>query len=114
VNNQTYVFLRCNGINIGDRLTDNKLERMTTDFMTFFIWLMPPSSDGPPYCARCFRVKRKSRPKLDEAEDGARAILIEEGISTWVFNHATRLNDFEQLKSLDLGLLKAVRELVSG
>jgi hypothetical protein len=61
-----------------------------------------------------FRVKRKSRPKLDEAEDGARAILIEEGISTWVFNHATRLNDFENLKSLDYGLLKAVRKLVSG
>ena len=61
-----------------------------------------------------FRVKRKSRPKLDEAEDGARAILIEEGISSWVFNHATRLNDFEKLKSLDYGLLKAVYELVSG
>ena len=25
VNKRTYVFLRCNGINIGDRLTDNKL-----------------------------------------------------------------------------------------
>jgi hypothetical protein len=27
VNTQTYVFLRRNGVNIGDRLTDNKLEK---------------------------------------------------------------------------------------
>ena len=67
-----------------------------------------------PVMRALFRVKRKSRPKLDDAEDGARAILIEEGVSTWVFNHATRLNNFESLKSLDYGLLKAVHQLVAG
>jgi len=114
VNNQTYVFLRCNGINIGDRLTDNKLEKDDYRFHDVFHLANAAILGWSPVLRALFRVKRKSRPKLDEAEDGARAILIEEGISTWVFNHATRLNDFEQLKSLDLGLLKAVRELVSG
>jgi hypothetical protein len=28
------------------------------------------------------RLKRKSVPKLDDVEDGARAILIEEGVTT--------------------------------
>ncbi len=60
------------------------------------------------------QIKRKSKPEVDEAEDGARAALIEEGISTWVFNHAARLNFFENLTSLDYGLLKAVHELVVG
>jgi hypothetical protein len=60
------------------------------------------------------RVKRKSNPKIDDAEDGARAILIEEGIATWIFNHAHRLNFFENVPRLDYGLLKAVREFVRG
>ena len=49
---------------------------------------------------------------IDEAEDGARAILVEEGIATWIFNHAQRLAFFEDLEALDYGLLKAVRDFV--
>jgi hypothetical protein len=61
-----------------------------------------------------FKVKRKSKPAIDETQDGARAALIEEGISTWVFNHARRLNYFASITSLDYSLLKAIRELVAG
>jgi hypothetical protein len=114
VNNRTHVSLRCNGINIGDRLTDNKLETDDYRFHDVFHLANAAILGWSPVMRALFRVKRKSRPKLDEAEDGARAILIEEGISTWVFNHATRLQDFENLKNLDYGLLKAVRKLVSG
>lgn len=114
VNGQTYVFLRRNGVNIGDRLTDNKLEKDDYRFHDVFHLANAAILGWSPVLRALFRVKRKSRPELDEAEDGARAILIEEGISTWVFNHATKLDDFEKLKSLDYGLLKAVRELVSG
>lgn len=114
VSNQTYVFLRCNGINIGDRLTDNKLEKDDYRFHDVFHLANAAILGWSPVMRALFRFKRKSRPKLDEAEDGARAILIEEGVSTWVFNHATRLNDFANLTSLDYGLLKAVRELVKG
>ena len=39
---------------------------------------------------------------------------IREGVSTWIFNHAAPLNFFENLNSVDYGLLKAVRELVAG
>jgi hypothetical protein len=60
------------------------------------------------------RVKRKSKPEVDEAQDGARAILIEEGLSTLVFHHALRLNYFASLKSLDYSLLKAVHDFVAG
>jgi hypothetical protein len=60
------------------------------------------------------RVKRKSKPEVDEAQDGARAILIEEGVSTLAFHHALRLNYFASLKSLDYSLLKQVRDFVTG
>ena len=41
------------------------------------------------------RRKRKSDPKVDEVEDGGRAIVIEEGISAMVFSYAERRNFLE-------------------
>lgn len=61
-----------------------------------------------------FNVKRKSNPEVDEAQDGARAILIEEGISTLIFHRALSLKHFASIKSLDYSLLKLIPELVSG
>jgi hypothetical protein len=58
------------------------------------------------------KLKRKSRPEIDENEDGARASTIEEGISTWIFNHCARNADFRSVQTLDYALLKAVHELV--
>jgi NTP pyrophosphatase (non-canonical NTP hydrolase) len=110
----TYVFQRCNGINIGDRLTDNKIERDDYRFHDVFHLAYAAVLGWSPVIRGLLKVKRKSKPEVDEAEDGARAALIEEGIATWVFNHAARLNFFENLTSLDYGLLKAVHELVAG
>ncbi|WP_293330421.1 nucleoside triphosphate pyrophosphohydrolase family protein [Parvibaculum sp.] len=114
VGGKTYVFQRCSGINMGDRLTDNKLEEDDYRFHDVFHLAYAAKLGWSPVLRSLFRLKRKSNPKIDEAEDGARAALIEEGISTWIFNHASRLNFFENLSSVDYGLLKAVRELVSG
>jgi NTP pyrophosphatase (non-canonical NTP hydrolase) len=114
VTDRTYVFLRCNGINIGDRLTDNKLKTDDYRFHDVFHLAYAAILGWSPVTRALLRVKRKSRPTMDEAEDGARAILIEEGISTWVFNSATKLNNFASLSGLDYGLLKAVRELIAG
>ena len=114
VNDQTYVFMRCNDINIGDRLTDNKLEKDDYRFHDVSHLAYAAILGWSPVLRALFRVKRKSRPEIDETEDGARAILIEEGVSTWIFNHAARLNFFENLTSVDYGLLKAVRGLVAG
>ena len=44
--------------------------------------------------------------EVDENEDGARANIIEEGISTWIFNHGLRQSEF-RTPPLDYGLLKA-------
>jgi hypothetical protein len=67
-----------------------------------------------PVIRALLRVKRKSNPGVDETEDGARAVLIEEGVATWIFNHASRLNYFETINTLDYSLLKAVQDLVTG
>jgi MazG C-terminal domain len=62
------------------------------------------------------RLKRKSDPKIDDAQDGARATLIEEGVTSWIFGQAIELDFFADMKRGDLpfDLLKHVRQFVAG
>lgn len=99
---------------LGDPLTDNKMEEDDYRFHDAFHLAYAAVLGWSPNLRRLFRAKRKSVPSVDEAEDGARAILIEEGIATWIFNHAGRLNFFENLDTIDYGLLKAVRNFIDG
>jgi NTP pyrophosphatase (non-canonical NTP hydrolase) len=114
IGGKKYVVQQCNGVNIGDRLTDNRLEPDDYRFHDVFHLAYAAILGWSPVLRALFRVKRRSNPAIDENQDGARAILIEEGVSTWIFNHAARLHDFRNVKSLDYGLLKAVRQLVKG
>jgi hypothetical protein len=56
-----------------------------------------------------FKVKRKSIANIDENEDGARAILIEEGLTTWIFEAAQAHQFFANTDQLGFDLLKAVK-----
>lgn len=114
IGDKQYVIQKCNGINIGDRLTDNRVEQDDYRFHDVFHLAYAAILGWSPVMRALFKVKRKSCPKIDENEDGARAILIEEGISTWCFNHGTRNRLFDGIDSLDYSLLKAVRGLVLG
>lgn len=114
VNGRVYVYQKCNGINIGDRITDNKQEEDDYRFHDVFHLGYAAVMGWSPVIRALFKVKRKSNPRLDENEDGARAIITEEAVSAWIFNNAARLNYFEGLKVLEYGMLKAVRNLVWG
>jgi len=113
---QAYVFQRCRGINIGDRLTDNAM--MTDDYRyhDVFHYAYVAILGWSPVIRSLFRLKRKSDPKIDEVEDGARAALIEEGVTTWIFGQAMELEFFTNVKcgELPFDLLKHVRRFVSG
>jgi len=111
---KTYVRLQCRGINIGDRLTDNKIEQDDYRFHDVFHLGYAAILGWSPVIRALFKFKRKSKPLVDETQDGARAVLIEEGTATWIFNHACRLNYFASISSLDYSLLKAIKELVAG
>jgi hypothetical protein len=103
-----------NGQPLGDKLTDNRMEDDDYRFHDAFHMAFAAKLGWSPNLRRLMKRKRKSRPKIDEVEDGARAVLIEEGVATWVFNHAQRLNLFDGVEALDYGLLKTVREFVEG
>jgi NTP pyrophosphatase (non-canonical NTP hydrolase) len=102
------------GIPMGDPLTDNRAEDDDYRFHDVFHLSYAAHLGWSPTLRRLLKVKRKSDPIIDEVQDGARAVLIEEGIATWIFNHAQRLALFDGIETLDYGLLKSVRRFVSG
>ena len=57
--------------------------------------------------------KRKSVPKVDEVEDGGRAIVIEEGISAMVFSYAERRNFLEGAEGVNYDLLRTIKDMTS-
>jgi NTP pyrophosphatase (non-canonical NTP hydrolase) len=116
VRGQIYVFQRCNGLNIGDRLTDNAMTADDYRFHDVFHYAYAAVLTWSPVVRALFRLKRKSDPKIDEAEDGARATLIEEGVATWIFGQAAALNLFADVKTgeLPFDMLKHVRQFVVG
>jgi len=114
VGGKTYVFQSCHGINVGDRLTDNRTEQDDYRFHDVFHLAYVAFLGWSPVLRALFKVKRKSRPSDDENQDGARAILIEEGVATWIFNHGLDHYLFRNVEKLDYSLLKAIRHLVAG
>ncbi|WP_118857842.1 nucleoside triphosphate pyrophosphohydrolase family protein [Sphingomonas mesophila] len=111
-----FVFQRCNGINVGDRLTDNIKDPDDYRFHDVFHYAYVAVLGWSPVTRALYRLKRKSDAKVDEAEDGARAILIEEGIATLVFNEAKKNALFEGVNrgKLSFDLLKIIRKFVGG
>lgn len=118
VNSKTYCFIKMNGVNIGDRLTDNNHQKDDYKFHDVFHLAYLTHLGWSPVLRALLKVKRKSVPATDENEDGARAIIIEEGISTWVFNHAREgeNNFYENVEvgKLEYSLLKQIANLVKG
>lgn len=57
--------------------------------------------------------KRRSRPEFDEAEDGGRAIAIEEGISAMVFSYAARHGYLKGVTRLDHEFLTTIGHMTA-
>ena len=113
-NGRVYVIQQCNGITIGDRLTDNKTEHDDYRFHDVFHLAFAVHLHWSPVLRSLFRLKRKSKPEIDENQDGARASLIEEGVSTFIFGRGLDRRLFEGAKQVDYDLLKLISEFVRG
>ena len=111
---QRAVLLRCNDINFGDRLTDNIEDPDGYRFHDIFHFAYAVHLGWSPVVRALMRTKRKSDSKVDEAQDGARAGIIEEAVSAIVFSRAKHLKFFDGLDHVDLDLLKTVKEFVEG
>lgn len=116
ISRRTYVVQRLHGVYIGDRLTDNSNEPDNYRFHDVFHLAYVAHLGWSPVIRALLKVKRKSNQMIDENEDGARAMIIEEGIATWIFNHAKKRRFYEDVSDgkLDYGLLKQIHSMVSG
>jgi NTP pyrophosphatase (non-canonical NTP hydrolase) len=109
-----FVIQQCQGVNIGDRLTDNKKDKDDYRFHDVFHICYAVHLGWSPVLRALLRLKRKNISSTDENQDGARAIIIEEGVSTFVFSRALNQSLFENIERLDYDLLKFIQEFVKG
>ncbi|MBR8843168.1 hypothetical protein [Pseudoalteromonas sp. JC3] len=105
--------MRMNGVQLGDRLTDNSYEDDGYRFHDVFHIAGAGLLGWSPVFRRLLKAKRKSNPKVDEVEDGARAAIIEEAIINHVYDYA-RPDFLEGIQHVDLDLIKRVQRLVRG
>lgn len=102
------------GVFIGDPLTDNIAVEDGYRFHDVFHMAYASILHWSPVFRALLKNKRKGNPDKDESEDGGRAIVIEEGVSAWIFSVAKENNFFEGQKNLSFDVLKTVKQFVRG
>ncbi len=107
-------YLQWNGVFIGDPLTDNIIQSDGYRFHDVFHLAHAAILHWSPTFRDLIKHKRKSNRKVDEAQDGGRAIVIEEGLTAWIFSCAKYLNFFEGKTSVSFDLLKTVWQFAQG
>ena len=106
--------LQWNGVFIGDPLTDNILDPDGYRFHDVFHFAHAAVLHWSPTFRALIKHKRKSDAVVDEAQDSGRAIVVEEGLSAYIFSCAKQLNFFEGQRGVSFDLLKTISEFVSG
>jgi NTP pyrophosphatase (non-canonical NTP hydrolase) len=105
------VAVMIDGTQVGDELTDNSYENDGYRFHDVFHLAFATMLGWSPVLRANLKRKRKSNPKVDEVEDGGRAIAIEEGLSALIFANAEKHSFFEGVHTLDWSLLRTCHEM---
>lgn len=107
-------YLKMNGVFIGDPLTDNILDPDGYRFHDVFHFAHAAILHWSPTFRALIKHKRKDDPVVDEAQDSGRVIVVEEGLTAWIFSRAKELNFFAGQNGISFDLLKTVQQFVSG
>jgi NTP pyrophosphatase (non-canonical NTP hydrolase) len=107
-------YLQWNGVFIGDPLTDNIADNDGYRFHDVFHFAYAAILHWSPVIRALIKHKRKSSRKHDEEQDSGRAIVVEEGLTAWIFSRAKDLELFEGHNNISLGMLKIISEFVRG
>jgi NTP pyrophosphatase (non-canonical NTP hydrolase) len=97
----------------GAGLTDNAYDPDGYRFHDVFHFAYAAVLGWSPITRSLLRCKRKSRPLLDEVEDGGRAAVIEEGVAVLAFDYARRHRMLEGVAVLDFQLLRTIKDMTS-
>jgi NTP pyrophosphatase (non-canonical NTP hydrolase) len=108
------VTVRFNGVQVGSRLTDNRAIDDGYRFHDVFHLAYTTYLGWSPVTRALLRRKRKSDPLIDEAEDGGRAIVAEEGIALFAFAYGCQHNHLDGISRLDQQLLDSIALMTTG
>ncbi len=107
------VRVRHDGRWMGDPLTDNSHVDDGYRFHDVFHLAYAAVLGWSPVTRKLMGRKRKSNPEVDEAEDGGRAIVCEEGIALMAFAYATSHNYLDGVIRLDFPFLNAIKDITA-
>ena len=102
-----------NGKPMGDELTDNSHVEDGYRFHDVFHLTMCCRLGWSPILRKLLGCKRKSEQQVDEVEDGARAGITEEAISSIVYGAAKDFSLFEGTDSVEFSLLRTIKSMTS-
>ena len=112
--NENVVTVLFNGHQLGDKLTDNIdvgdgfRYHDVIHFSHIAILHWSPTMRG------FLHRKRKSNKRVDENQDGGRAIVVEEGLTAWLFSRAKDVDYFNDHDDIPMDILKTIQEFVRG
>ncbi|WP_236648348.1 nucleoside triphosphate pyrophosphohydrolase family protein [Micromonospora sicca] len=109
---ETSVLTR-DGVAVGDPITNASHIADGYCFHDIFHLAYAAVLGWSPVMRSLLKRKRRSNPETDEAEDGGRAIAIEEGISALVFSYASRHRYLDGKNHVDNDLLDVIHGMVA-
>lgn len=98
---------------VGDVIDDNSKDKDAYRFHDIFHYTFAAILGWSPCTRAMMKRKRKSKPDVDEIEDGARATITEEAISLMIFNKAKQKHFFQEQIKVSPSLLNWVKEMTS-
>lgn len=107
-------YMRWNGVFIGSPLTDNISNPDGYRFHDVFHFAHAAILHWSPTFRALIKQKRKSSPIFDETQDSGRAIVVEEGLTAWIFSYAKDVDYFEGHDSISFDVLKTIEKFVRG
>ncbi|HTG32709.1 MAG TPA: nucleoside triphosphate pyrophosphohydrolase family protein [Thermoanaerobaculia bacterium] len=112
-NGRQRVRVLINGEPLGAELTDNAYDPDGYRLHDVFHLAYAAVLGWSPVTRALLRRKRKSRPLIDEVEDGGRAAVIEEGVAALAFDYARRHRMLDGVSVLDFQLLRTIKDMTS-
>lgn len=99
------------GKQFGDDLNDNAHTKDGYGYHDVIHLAFAATLGWSPLVRKMLNAKRKSNPKVDQIEDGGRAIATEEGLSAMIFAYARDYNFLEGKSSVSTELLRMIKNM---
>lgn len=107
-------YLQWEGVFLGDPLTDNIRDPDGYRFHDVFHLAHAAVLHWSPVFRALIKHKRKSDSTVEEAQDSGRAIVVEEGLTAWIYSQAKETGFFSGRNKVSFDVLKAVQRFVAG